>query len=313
MAREGITFEQVEQAADTLLGEDKQPTIRAVRELLGSGSPNTIHKHLQTWQAARPTPQAITRELPAKIIDAINIEIEQATASARAEIEGKLVDAQIAANELAMAGESLEARQEELLEQIGTLTTDRDQCKATAEERAAEIERQATERAEEIKRQATEIARERQAAEAARVELAKTQLKIESQEEKLKEQTAELKKVRAAFETERKQCQKAEQTTAVVNTKLEAAQQAQQMAEAREKVALERVAAAEKATQEASQNAHTSKIAEQTAGAKLEAAAREIENVNQARNEAKTAQAEAAELRGRIAAMHDLQHDKPKR
>ncbi len=41
MARSGITFSQVEQAADTLLGEAKQPTIRSVRDLLdyphGSG------------------------------------------------------------------------------------------------------------------------------------------------------------------------------------------------------------------------------------------------------------------------------------
>ncbi|WP_343878783.1 DNA-binding protein, partial [Cupriavidus pauculus] len=50
MAREGITFEQVAAAADALVGEGQQPTIRAIRERLGTGSPNTVHKHLTAWR-----------------------------------------------------------------------------------------------------------------------------------------------------------------------------------------------------------------------------------------------------------------------
>ena len=47
MARTGITLEQVITAADALVGEGRQPTIRAVRERLNNtGSPNTIHRHL---------------------------------------------------------------------------------------------------------------------------------------------------------------------------------------------------------------------------------------------------------------------------
>lgn len=41
MARDGVTFEQVAQVADALVGAGQQPTIRAVREGLGgTGSPN---------------------------------------------------------------------------------------------------------------------------------------------------------------------------------------------------------------------------------------------------------------------------------
>ena len=47
MARIGITFEQVSAAADALRGEGMNPTIKAVRERLGTGSPNTIHEHLK--------------------------------------------------------------------------------------------------------------------------------------------------------------------------------------------------------------------------------------------------------------------------
>ncbi|HMW86471.1 MAG TPA: DNA-binding protein, partial [Nitrospira sp.] len=64
MAREGITFEQVAAAADALVGEGQQPTIRAVRERLGTGSPNTVHKHLTAWREARPVAAASAPELP---------------------------------------------------------------------------------------------------------------------------------------------------------------------------------------------------------------------------------------------------------
>ena len=56
MAREGITFEQVSAAAEDLLQTGQQPTIRAIRERLGTGSPNTIHKHLTSWRASLPAP-----------------------------------------------------------------------------------------------------------------------------------------------------------------------------------------------------------------------------------------------------------------
>lgn len=311
MARSGITFSQVEQAADTLLGEAKQPTIRSVRDLLGTGSPNTIHKHLQTWQAARPAPQATTRELDGEISKVIIDQMERIAAESRAGIESKLVESQAAANELATIGEALETERDELAEQITTLTTERDQFQATAAERAAEIERHTSERSEETERLGKEIARERQSAEFARVELAKTQLKIESQNEKLAEQKielerlhteykADLKQLSAGLETERKKCQQAEQNAAVATAQFTAEKEARKTAEAREIEALKRITAAENTTKNAQQAEQLARIAGQAAQTKLEAAAREIEGANTAQIEAKAAREEAAELRGRI-------------
>ena len=94
MAREGITFEQVAAAADGLAGEGQQPTIRAVRERLGTGSPNTIHKHLTAWREARPVAAATAPELPHALAASISAEIERAAAQARGEIQGRLVQAQ---------------------------------------------------------------------------------------------------------------------------------------------------------------------------------------------------------------------------
>lgn len=211
MARTGITFEQVEAAADAIRGEGLQPTINAVRERLGTGSPNTIHRHLTAWRSARPQAVTVTTELPASLTNAIATEIERAAASARAEIESKLVQAQTEAAELATVGEALEAERDELIEQVAGLTTERDTLAGKAEQQAADI-----------KAQAERIEREQQAAEAARVELARAQLKIESSVEKLADQAAEVKRLRDALDTETKSRIVAEQQAAVLTAKLEA-------------------------------------------------------------------------------------------
>jgi colicin import membrane protein len=136
MARIGITFEQVAAAADALVGAGKQATIQAVREALGNtGSPNTIHKHLTAWRAARPQAVAAAVELPAELVNALGAEISRAAAKARAEIEGQLVQTLAEAAELSAAGEALEIERDELTQQVGTLTTERDQATATALER----------------------------------------------------------------------------------------------------------------------------------------------------------------------------------
>lgn len=49
MAR-GITQEQVNEAADAILGAGENPTVEKVRISLGTGSPNTITRMLDTWR-----------------------------------------------------------------------------------------------------------------------------------------------------------------------------------------------------------------------------------------------------------------------
>ena len=50
MARSGIRYEDVQAAAETLLGRGLNPTIQRIRELLGTGSNTTISEHLKHWQ-----------------------------------------------------------------------------------------------------------------------------------------------------------------------------------------------------------------------------------------------------------------------
>lgn len=221
--RDGITYEQVAAVADKMVGEGDDPTIRAVRETLGTGSPNTIHRHLTAWRAARPVAVAAAAELPAALTAAIAAEINKAAAAARGKIEDELVKGRSEAADLAAAGEALEAERDNLAEQVAALTTERDAALATATERAAEISRLAE-----------AVTREQAAAESARLEVATVRLKIESLAEKTGEQAEEIARLRAAFEDSRQARTAAEQGAAVANAKLDAAERRAAAAEARE-------------------------------------------------------------------------------
>jgi chromosome segregation ATPase len=290
MARTGVTFEQVEAAADAIRGEGLQPTINAVRERIGTGSPNTIHRHLTAWRSARPQAVTVTTELPTSLTSAIATEIERAAASARAEIESKLVQTQTEAAELANIGEDLEAERDELIEQVAALTTERDTLAGKAEQQAADI-----------KAQAERIEREQQAAEAARVELARAQLKIESSVEKLADQAAEVQRLRIALDTETQSRITAEQQAAVLTAKLEAMTERATKAEAKTEQH-------EKQSHHATQELNSTRNQVQAQQIALDTAAREIEDIRKqikdVRLEAKSASDEAAELKGQLSVLN---------
>ena len=288
MARPGITYDQVAAVADAIIGEGQQPTINAVRDRIGTGSPNTVHRHLTVWRAARPQATATAPELPTTLTTAIAAEIERAAASARSEVENKLVQAQAEAVELSSVGEALEAERDELFEQVAELTTERDTLAGKAGQQAADI-----------KTQAERIEREQQAAETARVDLAKAQLKIESGTERLVEQASEIERLRVALDSESKARIAAEQQAAVLSAKLDSMTDRATKAESR----LERV---EKQSEQIRQELDSARNQAQARQSELSAAGRELDaahnKVREARAEAKQAREEAAELRGKLAA-----------
>jgi colicin import membrane protein len=139
MARDGITFEQVAAAADALVGQGKQPTIKAIRDALRTGSPNTVHRHMVAWREAGP--RAVAAALvPASLTSAIAEEIGRAVAQARAEVEVKLREMQAEAAELSEVGEMLEADRDALVERVAALTTDRDTIAGKAEQMSLDME-----------------------------------------------------------------------------------------------------------------------------------------------------------------------------
>ena len=80
MARPGITYDEVAATADALIGRGEKPTIGAIRADLGTGSPNTIHKHLTAWKAAQAPAERQAARLPDEPASALAQEIERAGA-----------------------------------------------------------------------------------------------------------------------------------------------------------------------------------------------------------------------------------------
>lgn len=112
MARSGIRYEDVKDAAETLLSRGLSPTIQRVREVLGTGSNTTISEHLKHWQhRLAETPLAI---LPPAIPDAVMAALEAFWKTALQQAEAAFDEQRKAAAQTVAAAE--EARDQALAE-----------------------------------------------------------------------------------------------------------------------------------------------------------------------------------------------------
>lgn len=210
MARPGITYQEVSAAAESLVAAGENPTIQRVRAALGTGSPNTIHRHLTAWRDAAPVQERKAPELPADLQAAIVRELERQSAEARAELEKQLIQTRAEAAELAGTGEQLETDMDELTERNQSLYDDCQGLRALTDERA-----------QEIGKLEADLTREREAAEVVRVQLAQALNKVESQGERITDLTTEVKEIRAELTQATAAKISAEQAAAVLDAKLE--------------------------------------------------------------------------------------------
>lgn len=285
MAREAtITQEQVNSAADTIRASGAKPTARAVLQMLGSGSMATVLKFLQVWQAGQVRATENPVVLPAGLQRALVDFIGQEVASAKAGLQDDLVAAQQANGDLIAESER----------QASTIEIQAEALESTQAEKAELAGRLAQVESDLVKA-GDDVAGERQAAEHARTELAKAQLRLEA----LPRIEAEADRLRGELEAERTAKVAAEQAAAVALAKLEGMTDRAKKAEA----------LAEKAEKQAAQvageisSARVQAQAQQTA---LDAAVRECDDLRrqtkEARAEAKKSGEEAAELRGQLSA-----------
>jgi chromosome segregation ATPase len=164
-----ITYEQVAAHAERLKAEGKKPTLRAVREAHGSGSMGTIRPFLQQWEAGQSRQVEPTLALPDPLQRAILDFIAKEIAQAKAPFETKLSESMQEAADLAIENERQAVEIQELSRQIEELhsnTSNREGRLTILETDLAAAKDEAT--------------RERTAAEAARTELAKALLRLES-------------------------------------------------------------------------------------------------------------------------------------
>jgi hypothetical protein len=70
MARPGVTYTEIAQAAHHLLGQGKNPTIEQIRLFLGTGSSTTIAHHLKQWKEGQNSSSLIAakEQLPQELI-----------------------------------------------------------------------------------------------------------------------------------------------------------------------------------------------------------------------------------------------------
>ena len=103
MARSGIRYEEVQEAAETLLSRGLNPTIQRVRELLGTGSNTTISEHLKHWQQQlAESPKAV---LPPAVPETVMTALESFWKIAIHQAEAAFEEQRVAAAQAVAAAE----------------------------------------------------------------------------------------------------------------------------------------------------------------------------------------------------------------
>jgi chromosome segregation ATPase len=290
MARQGVTYSEFAAAADKLVGQGAEPSTRLVRDILGSGSMNTLQKHMSAWRAARPVQQSTAYELPAELINAFGKELARGAHLAKSAVESELAQAQGELAELVSLGESLEGQIEELTEANATLTTERDQALATANERSSEIARLDA-----------DLKREQQAGEAARLEVATANLRASANDALLTERAEEIVRLRTSLEQASQLLSAADKEGAVLKAKLDAAQAIALASEKREQSAQEKAAKLQDQIDQINNQLSQARLDKQTAEGRYERAAGERDAALKA---AELAQGEVLELKQQNTELH---------
>jgi len=207
LAREStITQEQVNAAAERFQSSGIRPTNRAIREALGSGSMATIVKYLRAWRAGQPqqceSPVVLPLALQRVLVDFLGQEV----AVAKAGIENELAIAEQTSTDLILESERQATALEVQEKEIERLRADN----ATLQGRLAQL-------VNEIEATQSALETQRQAAETARTEVARHEVRLEELP-KLKQ---EIERLQVALEKERAGRASAEQAAAISTARLE--------------------------------------------------------------------------------------------
>lgn len=218
MVREAnITQEQVNAVADQLRGAGIKPTVRAVRDKLGTGSNATVMKLLENWKATQVRVAEVPVTLPVQLQRAIVDYMAQAVAEQKSELGTELAEQKQVNADLAIENERQADEIEALQAELDVMRTERDSLAGRVVQLDADL-----------RLVRGEAEQERVAAGAVRTELAKAQLRLES----VPRLEADLLAVRADLDQERAGRAAAEQAAAVAGAKLEGEAKARERVEA---------------------------------------------------------------------------------
>lgn len=222
VGRSGITYAQVSNAIDELTVSGINPTIQSIRTHLGTGSPNTIHRHLTAWRSAAPVVERSIVDLPEqlkadilKLQTGIVLEIEKQAVAARATAEKELISMNDESDILSKAGEQLEAENERLELENAELTTDVAAAATLAAEHDKQITNLKTENSS-LQSSNSELTQQ----------LATAQAQLAMQQEQFEQQQQQFEKQLAEAEAAKQQAAQSQQVAAVAVAKEEAAVEA---------------------------------------------------------------------------------------
>lgn len=284
-----ITVDQVAAAANGLLAKGVVPTARSVRDVLGMGSMATVLKHFQAWQGtqARPSQEVsgLPRDLERMLLDFIGREV----AASKGALESDLASSQQANADLIAESE----RQAALIDELTASAQDAANDASSIAGRLKQVET-------DLAHARAEAQAERNAAEHARTELAKTLLRLES----MPRLENEIEQLRREISEERAGRTAAEQQAAVAEAKFEAEQGARAQLDGQFQQASSQLLETTKALGD-------ERVANRIAAAQIDDKNRELATAQQAENKWREAlhqaEQEAAELRGRLQQMSDQQ------
>lgn len=209
--RSGVTAEQVHAAADAIAAEGQRPTIRSVRERLGTGSPNTIQRYLAEWRESRPQVAQAAYELPAELVNAFGKELRRGAEAATAELRQELSESHAETQELAEIGEGLEKERDDAIARAEAVETERDQIAQDRDQIKHDLDRVQHERNE-----------ARELAESRGQDLAQAQNRITTLTEQLDEVKEQAGNHRKRLEEAQQQAQQSQQAAAVAESKADA-------------------------------------------------------------------------------------------
>lgn len=138
----GITQDQVNQAADTIVAAGERPTVERIRTHLGTGSPNTVTRMLDVWRqglSERLRQASLLPELPDEVGQAMTTLWTQALQHARTQAQQEL-EAEREALQRATA--ALDDRASEQAAQLSATEADRAKATEAAKLAAARTEAQ---------------------------------------------------------------------------------------------------------------------------------------------------------------------------
>ena len=142
MGTQGVTFDEVSAAADSLQADGEAVTVEAVRDVLGAGSSNAIYRHLAEWRARNaPPPEPPRAELPEALLAGLADWARQFAEQSGAGTRDALAQTGSDIEELLGANEELETERDELQAQLDDLGAERDELLATLADRDEAIER----------------------------------------------------------------------------------------------------------------------------------------------------------------------------